>query len=268
MPSMPTAYDEILSPPRSVTISARPSGVKPTCAPSGVDSGLVAPSIGTRSPSTRRKPVIVASPVFSTKTRPSCSATLRGAMPVGTVLVSSSIAPFTAKTLTSLLATFVTSRWRRSRVSVTEPCDGRWALSSPAPPVANSPVRVSEPSAAREKAITSLWAAFVWTKTAPSMDISMSVPLPFRSGRGVVVGKGEGVTRKIGSSRSPPKNDRRRLLAPVAERGQEHRLVVLGNLLLAHHPAQADGLAQLLEIRCAAVAQSEVFVHTTPVVGG
>ena len=110
IPSMPTAKAESLSPPRSVAMSARPSGVKPTWAPSGVDRVRFAPSTGTRSPSTRRKVWIVASPVLSTATRPSCSAMLRGAAPTGTVLVSSSIPPFTAKTLTSSLATFVTSR--------------------------------------------------------------------------------------------------------------------------------------------------------------
>ena len=39
------------------------------------------------------------------------------------------------------------------------------------------------PSAPRENAITSLCAAFVWTNTAPSMEVSMVVPLPL-SGRG------------------------------------------------------------------------------------
>jgi hypothetical protein len=103
--------------------------------------------------------------------------TLRGAAPTGTVLVSSSIAPVAAKTLTSLLITLVTSRCCRSRVSVTDPCDGRCAEPSPAPPVANSPAVCSDPSADRVNAITSLCAAFVCTKTAPSMDMPMVVPL-------------------------------------------------------------------------------------------
>src|SRR5262249_37807812 len=128
-------------------------------------------------------------------------------------------------------------------------------------------IRVSEPSAAREKAITSLWAVFVWTKTAPSMDISMSVPLPFRSGRGVVLRERASVTRMIGW---PSDRVRGRLGSgpPVAEGGEQRRLVVLGNLLLGHQTAQPYGLPHLLEVGGAAVAQREVLVHAAALVVG
>src|SRR5215208_1839309 len=69
----------------------------------------------------------------------------------------------TEKTLRSSLAAFVTNRYWPSLVKVTDPCDWRWGVPSPSPPVATLPMRSSEPSSALRNAISSLGAALVCT---------------------------------------------------------------------------------------------------------
>jgi hypothetical protein len=103
----------IVSVARSVMTIIEPSGVKPTWADSvfSAESGRSASMSGSSRASLRRKPVTDGVPVFSTYTMPSRSARLFGAAPPEpTVWISSGRVPSTRKTLTSSLATLVTSR--------------------------------------------------------------------------------------------------------------------------------------------------------------
>jgi hypothetical protein len=71
-----------------------------------------------------------------------------------------------SKTETLSLPAFATKS--RPPSTTTEPCDGRWGVPFPQPPVAYLPSAERVPSSWRAKASTELAAAsFVWTKTAP-----------------------------------------------------------------------------------------------------
>src|SRR5215210_892397 len=108
---------------------------------------------------------------------PPCSATLFGDGPVVTVSTSASPFSFTARTLTSPLPALVTKRCAPSLLSTTEPCEVRWGVPSPAPPVAYEPSSDSEPSASRRNAITRLpSASLVWTNTAGCFESCIAPP--------------------------------------------------------------------------------------------
>src|SRR5262245_13861072 len=54
---------------------------------------------------------------------------------------------------------------------------------------------------------------------------------------------------------------------PGPERLEEHLLLILGDLLLVEHPGQSDRLAHLLQVRGAAVADRQVLLDATAIVG-
>ena len=173
-PSTPlasTGMALIESVPRSVTMSALPSGVKPTWA--GSASGASAcsvPATGSRPAVPSRKPTRPGLPVASTYTRPACSAMLFGAPPAGERPTSSRPpSSATANTLTSSLPTLATRRCPPSDVRTTEPWDVRCGLPSPAPPVVCSADRSRAPLDARRYATTLFSGSFVWTYTEPTV---------------------------------------------------------------------------------------------------
>jgi hypothetical protein len=150
---------------RSVTTSAEPSGLKPTWAGSEpASSGRVDPATGSRPAAVNRKPHTDGSPVLSTYTSPSCSATLLGAEPAEAVPIASGPSPSTAKTDTSPLPALVTSSARASPVSVMEPWDARCGTPSPAPPVSIGPGPDSTPLGLVRKANSLLPSrSLLWT---------------------------------------------------------------------------------------------------------